>query len=114
VLEQAETLPAASVAVARKLVLVLSATDTLSPGDANVAAPPVAATALVQVEFVYRVTVEPTSALPMTLGELLFAGEAGLVELTVGAAGAVESSTYVTELAEQGETLTAASVAVAK
>ena len=40
-------------------------------------------------------TVEPASAVPISFGLLLFAGEAGLVELIVGAAGAVESSTYV-------------------
>jgi hypothetical protein len=33
------------------------------------------------------------TALPITFGELLLAPLAGLVELTVGAAGAVESST---------------------
>ena len=71
----------------------MSATDTLSPGDANAAALPVAATALVQAEFVYRVTVEPASALPMIFGALLFAGDAGLVAVSVGSAGPVESST---------------------
>jgi hypothetical protein len=44
---------------------------------------------------------------------MLFAGETGLVELTVGATGGVESSTYVIVLEEHGETLPAASVAVA-
>ena len=71
----------------------MSVTETVSPGEANAAAVPVTATALVHVEFVYSFTVEPASALPMIFGALLFAGEAGLVELTVGATGAVESST---------------------
>jgi hypothetical protein len=43
---------------------------------------------------------------------LSFAGDAGVVESPLGAAGAVESSTYVTPL-EQAEVLPAASVAVA-
>ena len=75
------------------MVVELSATETVKPGEANAAAVPVAATALVQVELVYSFTVEPPSAPPMTLGELLFAGDAGLVLVTVGAAGAAESST---------------------
>ena len=37
-------------------------------------------------------TVEPLSAVPISFGLLLFAGEAGLVELIVGAKGGVESS----------------------
>ena len=37
-------------------------------------------------------TVEPASAVPIRFGLLLLAGEAGLVELIVGVAGAVESS----------------------
>ena len=62
-----------------------SATETLRPGEAKAAADPCPATALVQAEFVYSFTVEPASALPITFGALLFAGDAGLVELTVGA-----------------------------
>ena len=62
-------------------------------GEANAAALPVAATALVQVEFVYSFTVEPASAWPTIFGELLFAGEAGLVAVSAGCAGGVESST---------------------
>ena len=58
-------------------------------------------------------TVEPASAVPEIAGELLFAGPTGLAASDVGSAGAVESSTYVTEEVEQPETLPAASVAVA-
>lgn len=47
--EHADVLPASSVAVARNVVDELSATATLSPGDAKLAAVPVAATAPVQV-----------------------------------------------------------------
>ena len=49
----------------------------------------------------------------MIAGELLFAGEAGEDPSDEGSAGAVESSTYETELVEQPLTVPAASVAVA-
>ena len=71
----------------------MSATATLSPGDENAAAVPLAATALVHEELVYSLTVEPASALPLIAGLLLFAGEVGLTESDEGAAGAAESST---------------------
>ena len=58
-------------------------------------------------------TVEPASAVPEMAGELLFAGPAGVAAREAGRAGAVESSTYVTEEVEQPLTLPAASVAVA-
>ena len=51
-LEQAETFPAASVAVARNVVAESSATATASPGEENAAAVPVAASALVHVPLV--------------------------------------------------------------
>ena len=38
------------------------------------------------------VTVDPASADPITLGALLFAGDAGVVDDTIGAAGAVWST----------------------
>ena len=57
-------------------------------------------------------TVEPASAVPLTLGELSFAGEEGETESELGAAGGVESSMYETPV-EQSETFPAASVAVA-
>ena len=49
--EQDEVLPATSVAVAKKVVVVLSVTETVMPGDANVAALPVPAAGGVQVLF---------------------------------------------------------------
>ena len=58
-------------------------------------------------------TVEPASALPEILGLLSFAGETGVDTNALGCEGAVESSMYVTEVAEQPEVLPAASVAVA-
>jgi hypothetical protein len=50
--EQAEVLPAASVAVALKVVVVSSATDAASPGEAKLAAVPVATGEPVQPEVV--------------------------------------------------------------
>ena len=90
----------------------MSATATARPGDENAAAVPLAATALVHDEFVYSLTVEPASAVPLIEGLLLFAGDAGETESEDGATGAVESSTYVTPV-EHEETFPAVSVAVA-
>ncbi len=58
-------------------------------------------------------TVEPASAVPEISGLLSFAGETGVEARALGSAGAVESSTYVTEELEQALTFPAASVAVA-
>src|SRR5437870_4778681 len=100
-------LPAASTARARKVVLESSGTETWKPGEAKVAAVPVATRfAALQSAVVAALksrTVEPDAALPRTRGELLVAGEAGLVAVRVGAAGGVESSTYTSELDEQAE-----------
>jgi hypothetical protein len=112
-IEQADVLPAASVAVAWKVVDESSATETESPGKKKLAAEPVPAIEPEQSELVYRFTVEPPSAEPLTSGELSFAGESGSVSVRAGSFGAVESSTYVIELEEQLEVLPAASVAVA-
>jgi hypothetical protein len=59
-------------------------------------------------------TVEPAIAEPMIFGPLLFAGEGGLVLVSVGVAVAVESSTYVIVDEEQADVFPAASVAVAR
>jgi hypothetical protein len=112
-LEQLEALPATSVAVALNVVVVSSETATVRPGDAKVAALPEAAGAPEQSLVVYSLTVDPASAEPEIFGELSFAGPAGVEAREAGSAGAVESSTYVTEEAEQPETFPAASVAVA-
>ena len=58
-------------------------------------------------------TLEPASAVPEIFGELSFAGETGVEASEEGAAGALESSTYVTEAVEQPETFPEASVDVA-
>jgi hypothetical protein len=57
--------------------------------------------------------VAPPGALPITFGELSFAGDPGEVDVNVGAAGGVESSTYETEVLEHADSFPAASVAVA-
>jgi hypothetical protein len=92
VLEQSEVLPAASVAVAQNVVVLFADTVTPIPGEANVEALPLPATADVQVPLVYSVTVEPASALPRMVGVVLVLdGDAGLVPVNVGTAGAVLS-----------------------
>ena len=108
--EHAEVLPAGSVAVARNVVEEVSATATLSPGDARAAAEPVAATAPVHDASVYSRTVEPASAVPLIVGELSLAGESGSVSLSVGGPGAVVSTTHV-RVAGVGSVLPAASMA---
>ena len=60
--------PAASVAVARNVVVLPAATVTVKPGDANAAAVPVAAGEPVQSAVGYSRTVEPASAVPFTAG----------------------------------------------
>ena len=92
-MEQPETFDAASVAAAYKLVVELARTVTVMPGEANAAAVPVETGKPLQSDVVKIVTVEPASAVPISAGEALLAGEAGLLELIVGAAGIVESST---------------------
>jgi hypothetical protein len=89
---QAEVLLAASVAVAQTFVVVLSPTDTVILKLPEVAAP-VPNTLLVQVELVYRRTVEFASAVPENAGELLLAGPAGVTAVQPGAAGGVLSCT---------------------
>jgi hypothetical protein len=91
--EQPETLSAASVAVALKVVVELSATLTVRPGLEKDAALPEAATEPEQSLVVYSLTVEPASAVPEIAGELSFAGPAGVEARLLGSAGAVESST---------------------
>jgi hypothetical protein len=90
--EQPPMLPAASVAVALKVVDESSLTATVTP-LAKVAALTVAVGAPVQAAVVYRSTVDPASAVPEIEGALSFAGPAGVEASADGAAGAVESST---------------------
>ena len=76
-----------------KLVVESLATATAKPGAPNAAAVPLATTEPEQSFVVYSLTVEETSALPEIVGELSFAGEAGVESSYAGSAGAVESST---------------------
>jgi hypothetical protein len=85
---------------------------TVKPGEAKAVAVPLAATALVQVEFVYSSTVEPGSAVPLIAGEFSLAGETGLTVRPVGAPGAMESAVKPIGLAHS-ETTPKESVAVA-
>jgi hypothetical protein len=92
-LEHGDVFPAASVAVALKVVDESFETATVIPVPVNVVSGPVAAGAPEQSEVVYSFTVEPASAEPISFGLLSFAGEAGLEDETDGVAGSVESST---------------------
>src|SRR5262249_29985219 len=112
IVPQVEWLFAASVGRTKNVVVVLSATATVTE---NVPAP-VAVPEPCSVpphETVNTSTVELASAVPWIAGLLLFAGEAGDVVRPDGAPGAVESSTYVTLVDEHAETLPAAAGAVA-
>src|SRR3954454_9517461 len=110
--EQAETLPASSVTVAWKVVVVSSSTWAAIPVAEKADSGPVAAGVPLQSPVAYRFTVEPDSAVPWISGSFWFAGEAGTVAVSVGGS-AWESSTYSTDVVEQVETLPAASVVVA-
>jgi hypothetical protein len=91
--EQADVFPAASVAVALKVVDAFVAAVTPRPGEAKAAALPVAAGVPEQSVEVKSLTVEPASAVPKMLGLALLDGEAGDEPRPVGAAGATESCT---------------------
>ena len=58
-------------------------------------------------------TLEPDSAVPLILGESSADPEPGSESFTVGGTGALESSTYVADDDEHGDSLPASSVAVA-
>jgi hypothetical protein len=85
--EQAEELPAASVAVTEKLVVEFWATVTEKPGDAKFAPEPVAGVP-VQLLVEYSLTVLPVSAVPLIAIAVDCDGEAGVV-VSVGLAGGV-------------------------
>ncbi len=87
--EQAEVLPAASVALARKAVVVLLATEAVMPGEAKAAAEPWATEVpAVQPAVLNSFTVEPAAAEPFSSGALSLAGELGSLSVICGAAGA--------------------------
>ncbi len=82
--------------------MVLSATEILTEKFPDEFAEP-DASSVVHAASVYSRTVLEASAVPITNGALLFLGPAGLEVERVGATGAVESSTYVTETEEHAE-----------
>jgi len=110
--EQGEVLPAASVAVALQVLVVSAVAVTERPGEAKAAAVPLTIEPPLQLLPLKILTVEPASALPVTLTAVAEDGETGEVASELGAAGGVESLVKLTG-AEQAETLPAASVAVA-
>ncbi len=107
-------LPAASVAVARKVVVLPAATVTVSPEEANAAAVPVAAGVPVHPAVGYSLTVDPASAVPFTTGVVLGLGEAGVMLVRVTSPGALESLVYATEVDEQAEAVWPLLVALAR
>jgi hypothetical protein len=112
-LEQADVFPAASVAVARNVVVLPAATVTAKPLAAKLAAVPVAAGVPVHA-FVYSCTVDPASAAPLTTGAVLGLGEVGAMLVRVTSPGAEESLTYETEVDEHAESVWPLLVALAK
>src|SRR4051794_14062489 len=110
--EHADVLPTASVAVARRTVVALAGTPIASPPAPNAAAGPSAAGAPAQAPENTR-TMEPGSAAPVTRTAAARAGEPGIVPVSAGGAGAVESSTNVSA-PEQADVLPARSEAVAR
>ena len=85
--------PAASVAVARNVVVLPSTTVAVRPEAANAAAVPVAAGVPVQPAFEYSFTVEPASAVPFTAGVVLVFVGAGVTPVSTTGVGDVESWT---------------------
>ncbi len=73
--------------------MVSAVTVTEMPGEANVAAEPVARGAPEQSLVAYRFTVEFVSALPMIFGVVDCAGDSGSVEISEGSSGASVSLT---------------------
>src|SRR6185312_15693516 len=93
--EHPDALPAVSVAVARKEVVVLSGTETVMPGAPNTAVEAMAAGGPAQPAVVYSFTIVPAAAFPLTFGLLSLAGEAGLVAVIFGIDGGMVSTVNV-------------------
>ena len=75
------------IALAKILVVAVSAgTVAVIPAAENSAADPVPRAPLVHVLLEYSFTVDPASAVPVTLGVVEVDGEAGAVAVTVGLA----------------------------
>lgn len=112
-LEQAETFPAASVAVANTVVPALAAASTGMLKTPLAVATPVPHTAVLQFELVYSLTVLPASAEPDTTNRLLIGGTFGATDVNTGDTGAVMSEAKTTKLVEHPDTSPAVVVAVA-
>ena len=93
--EHAEMLPAASVAVANSVVVVLVGTVVDTPNAPPPVVEPEPSTVPVHDELPYMVTVELASAVPFTSGVALLLGELGVVVERTGRAGAVVSTVPV-------------------
>ena len=110
-MEHADTLPAASVAVAVNDVVLLASTVATYEKLVLLKGPTVPTAVPEQFAEAKIRTVEPFSAVPFKVGVvLLFDGDVGVVPVSTGAAGAVLSETY-TRAVEHPELLFAASVA---
>ena len=83
--------PAASVAVALNVVVVLGPTPGSRPNDPNTAAVSVAACVPEQSPVLYSFTIDPASAVPVTAGLELWFGEEGDTANPVGGSGAMSS-----------------------
>jgi hypothetical protein len=91
--EHADVFPTPSVAVARNVVDRSAGTVTSRPGDAKLAALPLATAVPEQSAVVNRRTVEPASADPTSFGLVLCAGDTGTLAVNVGFTGPVTSLT---------------------
>jgi hypothetical protein len=95
-------------------VVAVSLSTATSMDSGSPVAVPLAVGSPEQSLVVNSSTVEPASAVTLTAGELSLAGDTGVVDVSVGVAGGVESSTYVKRGTEHGVVFCAASEAVAR
>ena len=91
--EHNDVLPAASIASAYIVVVVSSATEKSSPGDANAACVPLVIIRPLQSGVAHSSTRDPASAVPSSVASFAFAGDDGVSTNPAGAAGASSSST---------------------
>jgi hypothetical protein len=84
----------------------------VNPGEAKPAAGP-DTDGPVQAAPAYKVTVDPASAVPLTVGDRFELGESGDTDSPDGAAGGVESLVYETEVAEHADAVAGAWTACA-
>ena len=111
--EHGDALPAPSVCCARRVFEAFAVTGVATDQSPLPSAVVVAAGVPVQTVPTKIATAASGPAVPSTSGAPTFDGEAGSVPVIVGAPGGSSSRKYVTLTVEQGDTLPAASVAVA-